>query len=307
MIWTMRTLAGFILLGSGILLFAQTKSTPQMTGKLIDVGGYRVHLYCTGTGEPAVVVASGGFSFDWGLVQPQVAQITRICTYDPAGTAWSDPLPQKPNPNCADRVTELHNLLKAADVKGPHVLVGFSIGGLEARLYAVQYPDEVSGMVFVDHAFIDTRDDSPKVEGSIAKSGLDSAPVLISKTPITLDIEDDWNFAKLPERDQKLHRWALAIHSFRPTTDMAAVCFSEVDKAEQKKSFPLGNKPVAVVSTLYDSPRYRELQRHLLVLSHKSKQFIADDSSHMVIIDQPEVVIEAIQYVVAAVRIPAGR
>src|SRR5579859_7534694 len=64
---------------------------PPVLGKLIDVGGYRVHIYCTGTGTPTVIVVGGGFSFDWGLVQPEVAAFTRICTYDPSGTAWSDP------------------------------------------------------------------------------------------------------------------------------------------------------------------------------------------------------------------------
>jgi len=65
--------------------------SPAPLGTLVDVGGYSVHLYCTGAGSPAVVVAGGGFSFDWGLVQPKISTLTRICTYDLSGTAWSDP------------------------------------------------------------------------------------------------------------------------------------------------------------------------------------------------------------------------
>lgn len=272
-------------------------------GKLIDVGdGYRVHIYCTGTAAPTVVVASGGFSFDWGLVQPKIAQFTRICTYDPAGTAWSDPLPTPPNSYCTYRVNELHQLLTKAGVMGPYVLVGFSIGGLVARFYTARYPDEVSGMVLVDHAFIDTQPGLPSAEAPARMTGVDTPPVLISKTPISLDLEDDQNFNKLPEQDRELHRWALSIHSLRPTPEMAAECFSEVGKATGDTQFPLGNRPVAVVSTLYDSARYRELQRDLLLLSHNSKQFIADKSTHMVIIDQPETVVDAIKQVVTAVR-----
>lgn len=299
----MTALRLLALLSLAIVLSGQTESArPPVLGKLVDVDGRRVHIYCTGQGSPAVVVTSGGFSFDWGLVQPNIAQVTRICTYDPAGTAWSDPPPPQITPNCNTRVTELHGLLESSGVSGPYVLVGFSIGGLVARLYAARYPNEVSGMALVDHAFIETGENAgPKVQGSIATSGLDSPPVLISKVPISLDMEDDENFRKLPERDRELHHWARSV-SARSTPEMAAVCFSEVQNAEHKIPFPLGNKPVAVVSTLYDSPRYRELQRKLLALSGNSRQFIAENSSHMVIIDQPEIAVKAIRYVIATAR-----
>ncbi len=283
----------------------QDRTQPAPPGKLIDVGGgRRVHIYCTGEGRPAVIVASGGFSFDWGLVQPKISALTRICTYDSAGTAWSDPLPDGRTPNCTDRVNEMHEWLNRAGITRPFVLVGFSIGGLVARLYAARHPDEVAGMVLVDHAFIDTSSNSgPAASAPAQMAGVDTPPVLISKAPIALDMEDDRNFSKLPERDQELHRWALSI-SARPTPEMAAECFSEVEKAAPH-GFPLGDKPVAVVSTPYDSPRYRELQRELLLLSRNSKQFMAENSMHMVIIDQPETVIQAIERVVAAVRNPS--
>ena len=244
-----------------------------------------------------MVVASGGFSFDWGLVQPEVAKFTRICTYDAAGMAWSDPPPGKGRANCGDRVNELHQLLKNAGERGPFVLVGFSIGGLVARLYAAEYPDEVAGMVIVDHAFINTPTQALR---PAAMKGVDNPPVLISEAPIALDMEDDANFARLPERDQELHRWALS-NSLRPTAEDAAECFDEVSRAEKFK-FPLRNKPIAVVSTTYDSERYRALQQQLLILSSNHVQLIAQNSTHMVIIDQPEVVIEAIRKIVNDVR-----
>lgn len=300
-------LALFLFLLASLSVFAPAQTDaerPAVLGKLVDVGGYRVHLYCTGQGSPTVVVASGGFSFDWGLVQPKVERFTRICTYDPAGTAWSDPIPGQTNPTCIDRITELHQLLHKAGIGAPYVLVGFSIGGLVARLYAALYPEEIAGMVVVDHAFLGTQ--ASRTAASIsAMRGLNSPPVLIFKTPITLDLEDDQNFNKLPERDQELHRWALSIHSLRPTPEMAAVCFSEVDRVESKLPFPLGNRPLAVVSTLYDSSSYRELQHQLLMLSHNSKQWMAENSSHMVIIDQPEIVVQAIENVVTAARMRA--
>ena len=301
----LRVFGLFLLAGAltAISTFASAQTdtvSPSVLGKLINVGGRRVHIYCTGEGSPTVVVASGGFSFDWALVQPEIAQVTRICTYDPAGTAWSDPLPAQTTPYCAGRVDELHQLLRNAGLPGPYVLVGYSIGGLVARLYAARYPNDISGVVFVDHAFIDTPK-SAESKSPPSVNAVDSPPVLLSQSPIALDMEDDQNFAKLPDRDQQLHRWALS-HSLRPTPEMAAECFSEVESADQKLAPPLGRKPVAVVSTLYKSPRYAELQKKLLTLSENSKQFIAENSSHMVIIDQPATVIRAILEVIAAAR-----
>ena len=130
--------------------------------------------------------------------------------------------------------------------------------------------------------------------GGYHVKGVDTPPVLISQTPISLDLDDDVNFGKLPERDQQAHLWALSV-STRPTADMARECFSEVPAVEHKTAIP-----VAVVSTLNDSPKYRELQQRLLALSSNSRQFLANHSTHMVIIDQPDVVVRAIAYVVSA-------
>jgi pimeloyl-ACP methyl ester carboxylesterase len=124
-------------------------NSPPPLGKLVDVGGYRVHLYCTGSGSPSVVILGAGFSFDWGLVQPEVASVTQVCSYDHSGSAWSD---DGPTDSCSLRVGEIHEALKNAGIKGPYVLVGHSLGALVARLYTGQYPNDVAGLVFVDHA-----------------------------------------------------------------------------------------------------------------------------------------------------------
>ncbi len=261
-----RSLILYLLAAAGICaICAQTdEAPPPVLGRLVDIGGRRVHINCTGQGSPTVVVA-GAFSFDWGLVQPPIAQVARICTYDPAGTAWSDPAPSETTPTCAERVDELHQLLLHAGVQGPYVLVGYSIGALIMRLYAARYANEVAGEVLVDHAFIDAPKQRESQSPSASFKGLDSPPQLISATPIALDMEDDRNFGKLPARNQQLHRWA-RLHSFRPTSAMAAGCFSEVENAENELRLPLESRPVAVVSTLYDSPQYAELQRKLLSL-----------------------------------------
>src|SRR5215470_6105674 len=99
-------------------------------GRLIDVGGRKLHLYCTGTGSPTVILVAGGgaFSIDWALVQPKVAHDTRVCSYDRAGLAWSDRGPA--DETVEQTVSDLHILLRNAGEKGPYLLVGASVGGL---------------------------------------------------------------------------------------------------------------------------------------------------------------------------------
>lgn len=111
-------------------------------GQLVDVGGYRVHLYCTGEGRPAVVIVGAGFSFDWALVRPEVAKFTRVCTYDVSGTAWSDAGPPL---SCAGRLAEIHMALAKGAVKGPYVLVGLSIGGLSNCSMPASIPARLPG------------------------------------------------------------------------------------------------------------------------------------------------------------------
>ncbi len=144
-----------LILSSSLMAESQApiKSRPLPIGTLVDVGGYRVHLYCVGQGSPTVMIV-GAFSFDWALVQPEVAKFTRVCTFDPSGTAWSDPFKGATAPTCNQRVNEIHQLMMRAPVDGPYVFVGFSVGAQWARLYAARYPNNIVGMVIVDHAFI---------------------------------------------------------------------------------------------------------------------------------------------------------
>jgi pimeloyl-ACP methyl ester carboxylesterase len=119
-------------------------------GKLVMVDGHRMHINCTGAGGPTVVMDAGlgGWSLDWSTVQPELAQFTRVCTYDRAGLGWSEPSTERRDAQHA--VDELHSLLNNSGEAGPFVLVGHSNGGLRAALYAHIYPQEVAGVVLVD-------------------------------------------------------------------------------------------------------------------------------------------------------------
>ena len=164
--WTVRILLGLlaliVLLALGgasyeaIMAAGDGKRYPA-PGQLVDVGGYRLHLHCIGQGSPTVVLDAGlgGFSLDWGAVQPQIAKSTRVCAYDRAGLGWSDPGPAPRSPQ--QFASELHALLTKGGIEGPYVLVAHSLSGKTARLFASQHPDEVAGMVLVDvrHEFVD--------------------------------------------------------------------------------------------------------------------------------------------------------
>ena len=121
-------------------------------GQLVDIGGRRINLNCTGAGGPTVVLMAGIFSWSvvWYKTQPVIAQKTRVCAFDRAGYGFSDP---GPRPQIlSDVVDDLHAALNAGPIPGPYVLVGHSLGGIEARLYAQRWPKEVVGMVLVDTA-----------------------------------------------------------------------------------------------------------------------------------------------------------
>ena len=119
-------------------------------GNLIDVDGYKMHIYCMGEGGPTIVLdhVGGGSSIDWVLIQPKLAEHTRVCAYDRAGYGWSEynPAPR----TLAQQAHELHTLLANANEKAPYILVGHSYGARVARVYAAKYPQEVVGLALMD-------------------------------------------------------------------------------------------------------------------------------------------------------------
>src|SRR6266516_3870581 len=127
------------------------RSVTAMPGHLVDVGGRRLYVHCTGSGSPTVVLVSGlaETSVYWGgWIAPAVAQNTTVCAYDRAGQGRSDP-PASPQDGAAI-ATDLHTLLDHAQIPGPYVLVGHSTGGPYIRVFAARYRDQVAGMVLLD-------------------------------------------------------------------------------------------------------------------------------------------------------------
>src|ERR1700691_2336881 len=129
---------------------ARDRRFDPMPGRRVDVGGYQLHINCTGEGTPVVVLDSGlGDSYvSWIKVQPQVAKFTQVCSYDRAGLGYSDNSPRRRTSKVM--AEELHTLLHNAGVEPPYVLVGHSMGGYNVRLFTSLYRSEVVGMVLVD-------------------------------------------------------------------------------------------------------------------------------------------------------------
>jgi pimeloyl-ACP methyl ester carboxylesterase len=138
---------------------------------MIDIGGYRLHLNCTGDGSPAVILESGaGASSNiWAHIQPELARSVCVCSYDRAGFAWSDARPITiANP---DPIRELADLLRIAAIRPPFILVGHSLGGELVRIYAREHPRDTVGMVLIATGHPDTSLRNP-----VAENAQDNAP-----------------------------------------------------------------------------------------------------------------------------------
>ena len=141
-------------------------------GRLIDVGGYRLLLNCTGAGSPTVILESGwgDVSIEWRTVQTEIAKFSRVCSYDRAGYGGSGPGPM---PRTSLQIAkELHALLKNAGETPPYVLVGSSFGGYNVRVFNGLYPDEVAGIVLADATQEDQYESLPKSWNAISAAML---------------------------------------------------------------------------------------------------------------------------------------
>jgi pimeloyl-ACP methyl ester carboxylesterase len=290
---------------------------PAPPGQMVDLGGRRLHLHCTGSGSHAVIVENGGggFSVEWALVQPEVAKHTRICTYDRAGYAWSDRGPI--DDGIEQIVSDLHLLLRRAHIDPPYILVGQSLGCLYARAYQRRFPEQVAGLVFVDGSHDEdvrmvvngkreplcslTRDQLPAAHEAYLKS----VPVL---TPGRADAPP---FDRLPEPLKQARHWAFekVVREFGwlPNTLAAAESWRQEFTALRRERLsgphPLGNLPLRVLEREKDSNDTWHLQQvQLSELSSAGKLIKAERSGHMIHIERPDLVVDAILNLVQEMR-----
>jgi pimeloyl-ACP methyl ester carboxylesterase len=292
-------------------------------GDLVDAGGYRLHVRRMGEGGPAVVIqgAGAGASLEWRAIQDELASTTQVCVYDRAGYGWSDPAPDR---RTADAIAEeLRVLLRAAPIPRPVVLVGHSIGGVFARHYARRFPEDVAGLVLVDSSHEEQLERLPDEDRSLRRQvrALAVARVLarlgILRMAVGLGaVREALGFEKLAPHLQSAAR-AIALRPQVLDTLHAELSAAEESLARSAVRRPLGDLPLAVLTAGRQVVRrgqsaedtkqaWRSMQSELVALSTNSQHIIAEESGHYIHEDQPDLVIDAIRWVVEQARQQAG-
>jgi pimeloyl-ACP methyl ester carboxylesterase len=285
-----------------------------MPGQLIDVGGHRLHLHCTGSGTPTVVLEPGGgeMSSNLGWITPAVARNTRVCVYDRAGRGWSEPADK---PQDGTRIaTDLHTLLQRGNVPGPYVLAGHSFGGLYVLTFAARYPGEVAGMVLVDST-APASAGKPRATtpgGSYDVMGRVSALVSTSARLGLGRLYGQIDYGSLPprSRDEARARAATA-SSVRSTIDEYVQANTSMEQAASLGDF--ADKPLVVLTAgSGNDAAWTAKQNHLASLSTNSAHRVVDGATHEQLVadeDAAATTTQAILDVVSSVRSaqPLGR
>lgn len=281
-------------------------------GTLVDVGGYDLHLYCIGTGTPTVLLENGGgtLSLYWEQVQRSLAATTRVCSYDRAGSGWSD---TGPRPRTAERITEeLRTALKRAGEAGPYLLVGHSLGGLYARYFASRYPDEVVGLVLVDAKHPDAQARLPEAWEDVTRS---LGPTMRMAALLSrLGVLRLWQPAalappeRLPDALHEDHRYLASRAKHFTTTRLEGEATPLSDEQVRALPFP-AELPLIVIrhghadmfAMLPEDAReeaeevWQGLQRELARLSKHGALLVAERSGHNIPLEQPDVIVEAVE------------
>jgi pimeloyl-ACP methyl ester carboxylesterase len=279
-------------------------------GRMIDVGGHRLHINCVGTGTPTVVIDAGwgDSSGPWSSwVQPEAARTTRVCTYDRAGMGYSE---SGPLPRTAERFAqELHTLLHGADVPGPYVLVGHSMGGLQVRVFAYEYAAEVAGVVLIESMSPSgARPSTSATPNQIdSQSIVDWVLTLPARTGVLRLLAGplDLNAGLSPEVASAYTALSVTPRYLQTWLDEGKGMPESLAQAGAVKSF--GAVPLIVLSRGLkegQDQEWQQWQTELLALSSNSQQLFANKSGHSVEIDQPEAAASAIVKIVEQIRQP---
>jgi pimeloyl-ACP methyl ester carboxylesterase len=282
------------------------KAAYAMPGQLIDVGGHKLHISCTGSGSPTVILEAGlgePAAMMSGWIQPGVATATKVCVYDRAGKGWSEPA-ETPQDGLAI-AADLHTLLSRAQIDGPYVLAGHSSGGVYVQIFAAQYPEEVAGVVLLDSQPADAFTDLPGYAGfyDAFRKATGLAPSVARLGGMRLLYT--WAATGLPPEARAEERafWSTASHN-RSMRDEVVGLKAALTQAQALET--LGDKPLIVVTAAVDAQAgWLPLQEEMANLSTNSIQRVMQDATHTSLIEDEgdsAISIQAIFDVVAAVR-----
>ena len=294
-------------------------------GQLVDAGGFRLNLYCIGSGSPAVVFDSGwgDWAPAWSKVQPEIAKFTRACSYDRAGAGFSEPGLM---PRTSVRIaTELHTALHGAGIAGPYILVGAAFGGDNVRTFADLYMDELAGLALVDADSTDVEPESMREEehrglADLPKDMRACRDTIAEHKPLPAACPQNF-FRGLPEAawSQELNAKVLEIAQTKAAmydsyaSEMEQTPVDETYLQQHVHSF--GSRPIRVLTSGNhavghletrppDTPKHLKYEQETilaqarwLALSSNSKQIFTRNSSEYIQFDEPQTLINAVHEV----------
>jgi pimeloyl-ACP methyl ester carboxylesterase len=328
--WTrLRRLAGLVAEGVAVvvaiaLLAAATyeqigawrdSRVLRQIGRSVDIGGRTLNINCTGDGGPTVIFVSGRTApgYVWTPTQRGVSAFARSCWYDRAGLGWSDPGPDPAWGDAAAR--DLHHLVQNAGLEPPFVLVGHSFGGYVIRLYHQAYPDETSGMVFVDTALEDAgtiRGMPNRKRPPIPRAVIRGMSIVLGRLGLMRFLAsdpgpppkhwraDEWDIRARLGRQRKVLLADAQVGPERATADL-------VRSAGGIEDMPLivltqGNVSSAGSAAAGVLQGWTDLQRRFSERSRRGRQVLVPNSGHDIPVDAPEAVIAAVREIVTMVR-----
>ena len=288
-------------------------------GKMYEVNGAPMHLFCIGRGTPTVVLENGlgGVWLDWQKVQPELAKTTRVCSYDRGGLGWSDPQPGLRD--AKNIAAQLYSLLQKAGEAGPFVLVGASSGGFAVREFAAMYPTEVAGIVFSDSSVPDQIEKLPGAKetqtkrsirhlnamwGSVKQASGWSRVTGKCKGEVEEGLEAYSDLARVIECKPSLATsWLGEADNFERSAAEAAEarCCGDIRLLVISQD-PDRPKPGWTAQQIAAQPIWNSLQESLKNLSTRSRRIIARNSKHHVMIDRPDVIINGTRELVFEIR-----
>lgn len=295
---------------------------PQI-GRSVDIGGRSLNIYCAGEGSPAVIfdTGNGDPGYAWSGIQAEIAKLTRACWFDRAGEGWSEtgPFPR----TSAAMSTDLHELLHRAGIPAPYILVGHSLGGMNARVYNGMYPADIAGAVLVDASHGDEATRAPAfmlgrsaprslwhpiwIAGQMARA----TGLLRLMLPATT----------LPVDSRKRTR-ELMVRALRNKPAAAATQFDasgQESYAQAERAAGFADRPLIILTrgkvelppnpsdedrewAAYELVWQHEIQPKLARLSTRGRQIIVENSGHRIHEEAPEIVAAAVREVLADVR-----
>jgi pimeloyl-ACP methyl ester carboxylesterase len=293
---------------------------PQI-GRSIDIGGRSLNIYCSGQGDPAVILESaGGPGYIWAQIQPEIAKFTTACWYDRAGEGWSDP---GPFPRTSAAIAkDLHELLRRAGIsRRRYVLVGWSFGGLNVRVYSGIYPSDVAGAVLIDSAHEDEPARAPKFFLAPTAPRFLWYPLYLAlntaaQTGALRLIQHSSRLPENPTRQEIIR--ALRQQPRSVVTDATTGIVEPESYAQARAAAGMGDRPLIILTAgkpqrwrdpemarqaaAYQQVWIHEMQSRLAQLSTRGRQIVIENSDHGIPMEAPETVIGAIREVVTDVR-----